>query len=260
MRVLIIADIFGEVGREAVRILLPEIKAEEKIDMCIANGENAAGGFGITPKIADHLYSFGVNMITMGNHIWDRKEVLNIINEEKLIRPANYPPGVPGEGWRLITTNEGIKVGIINLCGRVYMSNIDCPFRAADKIIPELRKDTNIIIVDMHAEITSEKVALGWYLDGRVSAVIGTHTHVPTADERILPEGTAYITDIGVTGSLDSVIGIKKEIAIQRFLTQMPIRFEAAKGNIVLAGVIIDIDNLSGKATSIKRIKKSVDS
>ena len=258
MRVLIIADIFGEAGRAAVRELLSNVKTEERIDLCIANGENAAGGFGITPKIVKQLYSCGVDIITMGNHIWDRKEVLDIIDDERLIRPANYPQGVPGKGWCLITVNENEPIGVINLCGRVYMTQLDCPFRTADKLISELRKTTNNIIVDIHGETTSEKVALGWYLDGRVSAVIGTHTHVPTADERILPDGTAYITDVGVTGSLDSVIGIKREIAIQRFLTQMPIRFEVAKENIVLAGVVMDIDTISGKAKSIKRIQKQL--
>lgn len=256
MQVLIIADIFGEPGRGVTRELLPQIKKEYKIDLCIANGENAAGGFGITPKIAGQLYSMGIDIITMGNHVWDRKEILDIIHDERLIRPANYPPGVPGRGYCVVTLDKGLKAGIINLCGRVYMSQIDCPFRTADKIIDEVKKQTNIIIVDMHAEVTSEKAAMGWYLDGRVSAVVGTHTHIPTADERILPGGTAYITDIGMTGSLDSVIGIKKEIAIQRFLTQTPIRFEAATSNVVLAGVVINIDEASGKARSIKRIQK----
>lgn len=258
MRVLMIADIFGEPGRGAVKKLLPEIKKEEEIDLCIANGENAAGGFGLTPKTAEQIYSSGVDIITMGNHVWDRKEILDIINDERLVRPANYPPGVPGRGWTLIDLDKTTKVGVVNLSGRVYMANLDCPFRTADKILSELRKQTNIIIVDIHGEITSEKVALGWYLDGRVSAVIGTHTHVPTADERILPEGTAYITDVGITGSLDSVIGVKKEIIIQRFLSQMPVRFEEATSNIVLAGVVIDIDAESGKATSIKRIQKQL--
>ncbi len=255
MQVLMIADIFGEPGRRVTRELLSEIKGEHKIDLCIANGENAAGGFGITPKIASQLYSAGIDIITMGNHVWDRKEILDIINDERLIRPANYPAGVPGQGYGVFTFDKGLKVGIINLCGRVYMAQIDCPFRTADKIIDGLKKQTNIIIVDMHAEVTSEKTAMGWYLDGRVSAVVGTHTHIPTADERILPGGTAYITDIGITGSLNSVIGIKKEIAIQRFLTQMPVRFEPATDNVVLAGVVIDIDEASGKARSIKRIQ-----
>ena len=258
MRILVIADIFGEPGREAVKKLLPEIKGEEKIDLCIANGENAAGGFGITPKIAEQLFSWGVDIITMGNHVWDRKEVLDIINDQRMIRPANYPPGVPGRGWTVVTVDKAARVGIINLSGRVYMGNFDCPLRTADKVIAELKNQADIIIVDMHGEITSEKVALGWYLDGRVSAVVGTHTHIPTADERILPGGTAYITDVGLTGSLDSVIGVKKEIIIQRFLTQMPVRFEEATANVVLAGVVIDIDAESGKATAIKRIQKQV--
>jgi 2',3'-cyclic-nucleotide 2'-phosphodiesterase len=258
MRVLIIADIFGEPGREAVKKLLPGIKTEEKIDLCIANGENAAGGFGITPKIAEQLFSWGVDIITMGNHVWDRKEVLEIIEDARMTRPANYPAGVPGRGWTVITVDKATSVGVVNLSGRVFMGNYDCPFRSAEKIVEELKNKVQIIIVDMHGEITSEKVALGWYLDGRVSAVIGTHTHVPTADERILPGGTAYITDVGLTGSLDSVIGVKKEMIIKRFLTQMPVRFEEATANVVLAGAIIDIDEKTGKAISIKRIKKEM--
>ncbi|MFH1783994.1 MAG: TIGR00282 family metallophosphoesterase [bacterium] len=255
MKVLMIADIFSEPGRQLVRDLLPGVKEKYSADICIANGENVAGGFGLTPKTAGQLFSSGVDILTMGNHVWDRRDIFDIIEDERIIRPANYPPGVPGRGWGVFNLDKKTKVGVVNLAGRVYMSNIECPFRTADKVIEEIKKQTNIIIVDMHAEVTSEKNALGWYLDGRVSAVVGTHTHIPTADERILPDGTAYITDMGMTGSLDSVIGIKKEIAIQRFLTQMPIRFEAANDNVVLAGVVIDIDTASGKATAIERIK-----
>jgi 2',3'-cyclic-nucleotide 2'-phosphodiesterase len=255
MKVLFIADIMGQSGREAVARILPALRTKEQVDLVIANGENAAHGMGLTPSIARDLFHLGVDVITMGNHTWDKKEILDIIDDEPIVRPANYAPGVPGRGAVLATTATGVKVGILNLIGRVFMSPNDCPFRSADKVIAELKKETPVIIVDIHAEATSEKVAMGWYLDGKVSAVIGTHTHIQTADDRILPEGTAYLTDVGMTGPFDSVIGIKKEIILQRFLMQMPIRFEVSDKDIWFNGVLIEIDEKSGKALSIQRLQ-----
>ena len=256
MRIVFVADIIGKPGREVVRNILPRIIREENIQFVIANCENAAGGFGLTPKISRDVFSVGVDVITMGNHVWARKEISEIIEEENILRPANFPSEVPGKGWAIIQASNGIKVGVVNLMGRVFMSTLECPFRTSDGIIEEISKQTKIIIVDMHAEITSEKVAMGWYLDGKVSAVIGTHTHVPTADERILPQGTAYITDIGMTGPLDSIIGIKKEIILRKYLTQMPIRFEVAKDDLVFAGAVMEVEEKTGKAKSIRRIVK----
>jgi 2',3'-cyclic-nucleotide 2'-phosphodiesterase len=255
MKVLFIADIMGQAGREAVARILPELKNKEQVDLVIANGENAAGGMGLTPNIARDLFHLGVDVLTMGNHTWDKKEILDIIDDEPIVRPANYAPGVPGRGALLVTTPTGLKVGILNLIGRVFMPPQDCPFRSADKVIEELKKETPVIIVDIHAEATSEKVAMGWYLDGKVSAVIGTHTHVQTADDKILPAGTAYLTDVGMTGPFDSVIGIKKELILQRFLLQMPIRFEVSEKDIWFNGVLIEIDEKSGKAVKIERLQ-----
>lgn len=258
MKVLFIADIMGQAGREAVARILPALKLKEQVDLVIANGENAAHGMGLTPSIARDLFHLGVDVLTMGNHTWDKKEILDIIDDEPIVRPANYAPGVPGRGAILATTATGVKVGILNLIGRVFMPPHDCPFRAADKVIAELKKETPVIIVDIHAEATSEKVAMGWYLDGKVSAVIGTHTHIQTADDRILPEGTAYLTDVGMTGPFDSVIGIKKEIILQRFLMQMPIRFEVSDKDVWFNGVLIEIDEKSGKALSMQRLQIKV--
>ena len=258
MKVLFIADIMGQSGREAVARVLPELRTKEQVDLVIANGENAAHGMGLTPSIARDLFHLGIDVLTMGNHTWDKKEILDIIDDEPIVRPANYAPGVPGRGAILATTATGVKVGILNLIGRVFMPPNDCPFRSADKVIEQLKKETPVIIVDIHAEATSEKVAMGWHLDGRVSAVIGTHTHIQTADDRILPEGTAYLTDVGMTGPFDSVIGIKKEIILQRFLMQMPIRFEVSDKDIWFNGVLIEIDEKSGKASQIQRLQIKV--
>jgi metallophosphoesterase (TIGR00282 family) len=225
------------------------------VDLVIANGENAAGGFGITEETANDLYKCGIDVLTSGNHIWDKKDSLDFINREgKLLRPANYPEGTPGQGSAIYTTAGGTKVAVLNLEGRVFMNNLDCPFRTADRELDRLRTETAIILVDFHAEATSEKTSLGWYLDGRVSALIGTHTHIQTADERLLPGGTAYITDAGMTGSFDSVIGVKKEEAITKFLSQLPVKFEVAKNNLRLNGVTVTVDEQSGKALSIERI------
>ncbi len=260
MKVLFIGDIVGKAGRRAVRQLLPRIKREREIDLTVANGENAAGGTGITPKIADELFSQGIDIITSGNHLWDKKEIMSIVDRERrLLRPANYPSGVPGFGSVVVESSSGSKVGVINLAGRVFMSTLECPFRTAEMEIKKLRAETFLIIVDMHAEATSEKIAMGWFLDGKVSAVVGTHTHVQTADERLLPQGTAYISDIGMTGSMDSVIGVKTDIILHRFLTQLPVRFEAAGEDAQLAGVILDLDPATGKATSIERIQMKLE-
>jgi metallophosphoesterase (TIGR00282 family) len=259
MRILFIGDIVGRPGREAIAQALPEIVRAQKISLVIANAENAAGGSGITPEVARDLFDLGVDVITAGDHIWKRREILDILPEEKrILRPANLAPGCPGSGWGIFKTSDGDKVGVINLQGRVFMEAIECPFRASRDIVDKIRKETNVIIVDMHAEATSEKIALGYFLDGTVSAVLGTHTHVQTADEKILPNGTAFISDVGMTGPCDSVIGRRKEDIIERFLTGMPIRFEVADKDIQLQGVIVDIDPKTGKSSAISRLIKKV--
>ena len=255
MNVLMVGDIFGDSGRAALAKLLPKLRQQHAIDVAVVNIENAAGGFGVTPQIARTvLEAGGVDVLTSGNHIWDKKEIIPYIGKENLLlRPANFPVGTPGSGY--ITVKAGPhRVAVLNLMGRVFMNPIDCPFRKADEVVAELRRETPVVLVDMHAEATSEVMALGWYLDGRVSAVVGTHRHVQTSDERILPGGTAYITDLGMTGPVDSVIGVDKDIIIQRFLTQMPIRFEPAKGPAALRGVVIVVDPDTGRATSIQRL------
>ena len=255
MNVLMVGDIFGEPGRAALAKLLPRLRQQHAIDVAVVNIENAAGGFGVTPQIARTvLEAGGVDVLTSGNHIWDKKEIIPYIGKENLLlRPANFPPGTPGSGY--ITVKAGPhRVAVLNLMGRIFMNPIDCPFRKADEVVAELRRETPVVLVDMHSEATSEVMALGWYLDGRVSAVVGTHRHVQTADERILPGGTAYITDVGMTGPVDSVIGVDKDIIIQRFLTQMPVRFEPAKGPVALRGVVIAVDPETGRATSIQRL------
>ena len=255
VNILFIGDIVGKPGRQALSRSLHGLVDRHRIDLVIANGENAAGGFGLTIDVAKELFNMGVSCVTSGNHIWDKKEQLPVIlADQRIIRPANYPLGVPGNGSATVTTPGGIKVAILNLEGRIFMKNIECPFRIADRELETLRKETPVIIVDFHAEATSEKTALGWYLDGRASAVIGTHTHVQTADERILSKGTAYMSDAGMTGSFDSVIGIGKEEAIHKFLTQLPVRFEIPKRDIRLNGALINIDEITGRALSIERI------
>ena len=255
IKVFFIGDIIGRPGRMAVKELLPHIIEEHAIDFVIANGENAAGGFGITPAIAEELIGLNIDIITSGNHIWDKKEIIDYIKDKPwLLRPANYPEGVPGFGWTVTKTKTDKKVGVINLCGRVFMDNLDCPFRTARDVIKEVVRDTSIIILDMHAETTSEKAAMAWFLDGKISAMIGTHTHVQTADERILPQGTAFITDAGMTGSVSSVIGMQKEIVLERFLTQMPKKFELDAKYIGMQGVVLSIATESGKAATIERV------
>jgi len=255
IKILFIGDIIGQPGRQAVSRELHRLVDRHCIDLVIANGENSAGGFGITQETARELYEHGVHLLTSGNHVWDKKESYGYLDkEERLVRPANYPEGAPGRGTAVVRTSAGIPVAVLNLEGRVFMNNLDCPFRTADREIERLKEMTPIVLVDFHAEATSEKAALGWYLDGRASAVIGTHTHVQTADERLLPNGTAYITDAGMTGSAESVIGMKKDEPIRRFLTQLPTKFEVAKKDLRLNGVVIEVDEATGKAVGIERI------
>jgi metallophosphoesterase (TIGR00282 family) len=255
VKLLFIGDIIGKPGRQVISRELHRLVDRYMVDLVIANGENSAGGFGITEETANELYKCGIDVLTSGNHIWDKKDSLNFINRaEKLLRPANYPDGTPGRGSALFMTAGGAKVAVLNLEGRVFMNNLECPFRTADLEISRLHTETPIIFVDFHAEATSEKASLGWYLDGRVSALIGTHTHIQTADERILPGGTAYLTDAGMTGSFDSVIGVKKEEAITKFLSQLPVKFDVAKNNLRLNGVVVVVDEQTGKALSIERI------
>jgi metallophosphoesterase (TIGR00282 family) len=259
MKVLFIGDIVGSPGREAVKGLIPRIVKSEQIELVVANGENAAGGSGLTPRIAEELFENGVQVLTSGDHVWKRKEIVEILDANpSILRPLNYPPNVPGHGSCVITTEEGSKVAVVNLIGRVFMEAVDCPFRVGMAEIERLRKITPIIIVDIHAEATSEKIALSYYLDGLVSALCGTHTHVPTADEKVTEKGTAYITDLGMTGPHKSVIGRRAEQILTRFVTQLPTRFEMADEDVRLQGVVIEIDEKTGKALSIKRIEKKL--
>jgi metallophosphoesterase (TIGR00282 family) len=244
-----------------VREHLSGLLRQEKIELCIANGENAAGGFGITPQIAEEFFELGIHVITTGNHVWDKRELMEYLNSageesyspaRRILRPANYPAGTPGTGLYEGTTSSGVAYAVINLQGRVFMASIDDPFRGADRLLAKV--SAKVILVDIHAEATSEKIALGWYLDGRVTAVIGTHTHIPTADTRVLPGGTAYQTDVGMTGPYDSVIGVQKEQIVQRFLTGLPARFEPAVNDVRFCAVLIDCDEQTGRARSIERI------
>lgn len=259
LKILFIGDIVGKPGRKIVKSCLKEMIEEEAIDLTIANGENAAGGFGITYDVSQEILGAGVDLITLGNHTWDNRDIDRVLAEEpRVIRPANYPEGSPGQGYYIIETAKGLSVGVINLLGQVFLEALRCPFRVADECLNRIKKKTNVVVVDIHAETTSEKMALGWYLDGRATAVLGTHTHIPTADERILPEGTGYITDVGMTGPLNSVLGIDPKIVVTKFLTKRPIRFEVASGPIKLDGVILEV-NEYGLATSIKRIQRHME-
>ncbi len=252
MNILCIGDIVGQPGRRAVRHFLPQMRREYEVDLVIANAENAAQGRGLTPKLAEELLDAGVDVITSGNHIWDQKEILPAMDSElPLLRPLNYPEGVPGRGYFL---HEGVL--IVNLMGRTFMADIDCPFRTMDRLLGAMRDVPPVVCVDFHADATSEKVAMGWYLDGRVSAVVGTHSHVPTADAWLLPGGTAYVSDLGMTGPKYSVIGVKTEAVITRFLTQMPNKFPVAEGPAVLGAVLLDVDSVSGRARSIRRVDR----
>ncbi|GAC1433105.1 MAG: TIGR00282 family metallophosphoesterase [Terriglobales bacterium] len=260
MRILFIGDIFGRPGRTIVRERLAGLVRDNAIDLVIANGENSAAGFGITPQLAEELFELGIDVLTTGNHVWDKREIVDYFEAadgnphspaKRLLRPANYASGLPG--WGVYEGQRGtIPYAIINLQGRVFMASNDDPFRTVDQLLKQIQ--AKIIFVDIHAEATSEKVSMGWYLDGRVTVVVGTHTHVPTADERVLPGGTAYITDVGMTGPFDSVIGVKKELVISRFLNNMPVRFEAASGDVRLCAVIVECDDTTGRAKDIKRV------
>ena len=260
IRLLFIGDIVGRPGRDLVRYGLPAIVERHQIDLVIANAENSAAGFGITREIGDRLLEWGVDVMTSGNHIWDKKEALDYIGAEpRLLRPANYPAGAPGNGSYLARTRDGRSVGVVNVMGRVFMLNIDDPFTSVLREIETLKQRTRIVFVDFHAEATSEKIAMGWHLDGRVTAVVGTHTHVQTADERIMPKGTAYLTDVGMTGPHDSIIGVEIEAALGRFLTALPAKFDTATGNPRLNAVIIEADEATGRATGIERLSLSAD-
>jgi metallophosphoesterase (TIGR00282 family) len=256
MKLLFIGDIVGRPGRDLLRRHLKALAAAHAVDLVIANGENAAGGAGITRDNANEIFAAGVDVITTGNHVWDKREALEfIVNEPRLIRPANYPEGTPGLGSYVATTRGGVRVGVVNVMGRVFLHAIDDPFRAANREIARVKREgAQVVFVDMHAETTSEKVALGWYLDGQVAAVVGTHTHVQTADERILPGGTACLTDVGMTGPHDGVIGMDRTAVIARFVTGLPGRFEPATGDARLHGVTITTDPLTGRATAIERM------
>lgn len=255
MKTLLIGDIFGRPGRRILRERLAALVDRYDVDLVIANGENAAGGFGLTRDVVKELRRAGVDVITGGNHTFDKKGILDLLDEdERLLRPHNYPPGNPGSGVAVVDV-DGVCVAVINLQLRVFMPTTDCPFRAVDRVLEDLGAEPDLVFVDMHGEATSEKQAMGWYLDGRVAGVVGTHTHVPTADERVLPKGTAYISDLGMTGPHDSILGVKVEQSLSRFLTGRNVRFEPATGDVRLHGVLIDADERTGRARSIERVE-----
>jgi hypothetical protein len=254
MNILFIGDIFASAGRRIVAEKLHYIVSTESIDLAIANAENSAGGFGITPLIAEELLSAGLDVLTSGNHVWDKRELYDYLDRQpRLIRPANYVDELPGRGFTVVKARNGAQCAVINLQGRTHMPPTECPFRKADQILGSLDAAIKVMFVDFHAEITSEKMAMGWHLNGRVSAVVGTHTHIPTADTRILPGGTAYQTDVGMTGPYNSVIGVDKDIILRRFLTAIPVRMEAARGGVELHAVVVTVDEETGKATAFKR-------
>jgi 2',3'-cyclic-nucleotide 2'-phosphodiesterase len=263
MRILFIGDIFGRPGRTIVKDRLPALVKDQAIDLVIANGENAAAGFGITPALAEELFEMGIDVLTTGNHVWDKREIVDYFQMadgnqhsmvRRLLRPANYPSDMPG--WGVYEGREKeVPYAVINLQGRIFMAANDDPFRIADQLLKQIK--AKVILVDFHAEATSEKISMGWYLDGRCTALIGTHTHVPTADERVLPGGTAYITDVGMTGPYESVIGVKKELVVARFLNNMPVRFEPATGDVRLCAVVVDSDDATGRARRIERVMLS---
>ncbi len=261
MNILFVGDIFGSAGRRIVHEHIGHVREAHKVDLTIVNVENAAGGFGVTPGLAEEFFELGADVLTTGNHVWDKKELMDYLNSaapyahdhpRRVLRPANFPPGAPGYGFYEGKTAGGVDYGVLQLQGRVFMTAIDDPFRTADSLLASVR--AKVIVVDFHAEATSEKAAMGWYLDGRVTAVLGTHTHVPTADERILPHGTAYQTDVGMSGPYDSIIGVEKELVLHRFLTAMPGKFEAAKGNPKMCGAVVTCDPATGRASAIQRV------
>ncbi len=254
MRIFFIGDIVGRPGREILKQCLRKILEEKRIDLCIANAENSASGNGITPPLVEELLALNIDVLTSGNHIWDKREVLNYFEQQpRLLRPANYPPSAPGRGIFIGKTRNQIQFAVINLQGRVFMPTIDCPFRAAESLLREVTEQVRVTLVDFHAEATGEKQAFSWYFDGKVSAIVGTHTHVPTADERVLPKGTAYITDVGMTGPHDSVIGVDKAIIQPRFISQVPAKFETARGDVRINAVELDVNEETGHARSIQR-------
>ncbi len=259
IKILCVGDIVGRSGREVIGQQIIALKKELQLDLVIANAENAAAGSGVTVKVADELFQSGCDVLTLGDHAWDKKEVISyFLENEKIMRPANFPEGTPGRGWGIYKTASGLKVGVVNLLGRVFIRyNTNCPFVELKRIVEEIKKETPVILVDFHAETTSEKVALGHFIDGSVSGVVGTHTHIQTADEKILPSGTAYITDLGMTGPYDSVIGQNKEKIIERFLTSMPTKFEVATDDVYLCGAVITIDESTGKAVAIERVQRA---
>ena len=260
MKVLLIGDIVGRPGRVAVERCVVPLREERAIDFVIANCENAAGGAGVTPSVADELFRAGVDVLTSGNHVWKKREAFELLKlDHRVIRPANYPDGAPGSGSTIVEALSGQKVGVLNVMGRVFMEALDCPFRTAERELARLTLVTPVIIVDMHAEATSEKVAMGWFLDGKVSCLFGTHTHIPTADERILPNGTGFITDVGMTGPYDSVIGRRVDQILERFLSNIPNRSEVAEGNVQLRGLIVEVNPVSGKALSVERVTTTLD-
>ncbi len=254
---LAIGDIVGSPGREAVARILPQLRREHSIDLVVANAENAAGGFGLTPKIADELFNLGINVLTSGNHIWDQREMLTGFDHRAILRPQNYPASAPGRGWLSHDLGEKGQVLVGNVQGRLFMPPLDSPFTAAEEVLRQASQ-IPVRLVDVHAEATSEKVALGWYLDGRASFVFGTHTHVPTADLRVLPKGTGYVTDLGMVGPRDSVIGMDAEISLQRFLTGLPHRFKVAEGVVTFNSVLVRIDGHSGHAIALERLDREV--
>ena len=255
MRILMVGDVVGQPGRKAFAKHTPRLKAEKKIDLVVVNGENAAHGKGLTRQSLDELIRAGADVITTGNHIWDKRDVLQFIDEEPyLVRPGNYPEGTPGKGW-CVYPHRQLRVGVMNLSGRVFMPPMDCPFQKVEDMLREMQDECDIILLDLHAETTSEKMAMGWYLDGRVQAVVGTHTHIQTADERILPQGTAYITDLGMVGPWNSVLGVQTEKIIEKFTSGLPVRFDIAEGPTVYSAVLIEIDNKTRKAVQIERVQ-----
>lgn len=256
MNLLFIGDVVGRAGRQILAQCLPSLVDRHMVDLVVANAENAAAGYGLTLPVMEELYEAGADVLTSGNHIWDKKEIVEVLKRERrLLRPHNYPEGLAGQGYGLYETAGGIPVAVINLEGRVFMKNLDCPFRSADQILDRIQGQAKIVLVDFHAEATSEKQALGYYLDGRVSAVVGTHTHVQTADEKILSGGTGYLTDVGMSGAQDAIIGNLKEPALQRFLTQLPVRLEVAKKNPLLCAVLLTINEETGHCLAMKRLQ-----
>ena len=259
MNILVIADIVGRPGRRAIKGLLPGLQKEKNIDFVIANAENAAGGRGLTRQVMNELLGSGIDVLTMGNHVWDNKEIYSFVDDEfRLVRPVNFPPYCPGQGYHVYTGGINKKIAVINAMGRVFLSPLDCPFRTVEQVVEEVKELSDIIIIDFHAEATSEKLAMGYYLDGKVTAVLGTHTHIQTADERILPGGTAYITDLGMTGPQESILGMDKDMVINKIIYQRPVRLEVAGGTAILQGVILRIDDSNNQVQEIIRINSTL--